>query len=100
MDIQSSINQSTVEPFLLLEFFNNIIRQFPEELFDHDVAIGSWLLIPRSTYTGIDWKSLDSRSIEFFLRSSSFARVDIQSSSNHCEAPSNFFLLHSSMMSL
>ena len=29
-----------------------------------------------------------------------FARVDIQSSSNHCEASSNFFFLHSSMMSL
>ena len=50
--------------------------------------------------TRIDWKSLDSRSIEIFSSLLlPFARVDIQSISNHCEASSNF-CLHSSMMSL
>ena len=51
--------------------------------------------------TGIDWKSLDSRSIQIFSSLLLlFASFDIQSSSNHCEAPSNFFFLHSSMMLL
>ena len=35
-----------------------------------------------------------------FFAPSLYARVDIQSSINHCETSSNLFLLHSSMMSL
>ena len=36
----------------------------------------------------------------FFAPPPPFASFDIQSSNDHCEAPSNFFFLHSSMMSL
>ena len=51
--------------------------------------------------TGIDWKSLDSRSIEIFsslllLLPELISNLQV----NSWEAPANFFLLNSSMMSL
>ena len=51
--------------------------------------------------TRIDWKSLDSRNIEIFSSHLSLLpELTSNPSSNHCEASSNFFFLHSSMMSL
>ena len=49
---------------------------------------------------GSGWKSLNSSNIDTFsCLLLLFARIDIQSLSGHCEAPSNFFFLHSSKTS-